>query len=218
MGEAMTAMVKAAAPLKEKNMRRLAVVMVANFVAYTVLVLGQALITNDWYATAKAIIDLLPAGLGLVLMSVANALVDPMTKARLVFWRWAQPLPGSRAFTVHIKKDPRINVSALRAKLGDFPKSEKEQNGVWYKLYKSVESEPAVEHAHKEYLFTRDWTSLAAMMVILLGALAFWQAPLMTAAIYFAGLVLQYLLVRLAAANYGQRFVTTVLATKSAKD
>jgi hypothetical protein len=215
---ATTAKPATAVPLKEKNMRRLVIVVVANFLAYTVLVRGQALISNDWYSTAKAIIDLLPAGLGLVLMSVANNLVDPMTKARLVFWRWSYPLPGSRAFTVHIKKDPRINIPALRAKLGDFPKSEKEQNGVWYKLYKSVESEPAVEHAHKEYLFTRDWAALAAMMVVVLGALAFWQAPLITAAIYFGGLVLQYLLVRLAAANYGQRFVTTVLAIKSAKD
>jgi len=151
-------------------------------------------------------------------MSVVNALVDPMTKARLVFWRWAQPLPGSRAFTVHIKKDPRINVPALRAKLGTFPKSEAEQNGVWYMLYKSVESEPAVAHGHKEYLFTRDWTTLAAMMVVVLGALAIWQAPPTTAAIYVGGLLVQYLLVRLAAANYGRRFVTTVLAIKSAED
>ena len=208
----------AAAPLKEKNMRRLVIVVVANFVAYAALIRGQALIGADLYASLKAVLDLLPAGLGLVLMSVANNLVDPMTKARLVFWRWAQPLPGSRAFTVHIKKDPRINVAALRAKLGDFPKSEKEQNGVWYRLYKSVELEPAVAHAHKEYLFTRDWAALAAMMVVVLGALAFWQAQLTTAAIYVGGLVAQYLLVRLAAANYGQRFVTTVLAIKSAKD
>jgi hypothetical protein len=199
-------------------MRRLVIVMVANFVAYTVFVRGQALIGEDLYTTLKAVLDLLPAGLGLVLMTVANNLVDPMTKARLVFWRWAQPLPGSRAFTVHIKKDPRINVSALRAELGDFPKSEKEQNGVWYGLYKSVESEPAVTHVHKEHLFTRDWATLAAMMVVVLGALAFWQAPPRTAAIYFGGLVLQYLLVRLAAANYGRRFVTTVLAIKSAED
>ena len=214
----MATTIKAAAPLKEKNMRRLVVVMVANFVAYTALIRGQALISDDWYATIKAFIDLLPAGLGLILMSVVNALVDPMMKARLVFWRWAQPLPGSRAFTVHIKKDPRINVPSLRAKLGTFPKSEAEQNGVWYRLYKSVESEPAVAHAHKEYLFTRDWTTLAAMMVVVLGALAIWQASPTTAAIYVGGLLVQYLLVRLAAANYGRRFVTTVLAIKSAED
>jgi hypothetical protein len=135
-------------------------------------------------------------------MSVVNALVDPMTKARLVFWRWTEPLPGARAFTVHLKKDPRINLSALRAKLGDFPKSQKEQNGVWYGLYKSVESAPAVAHAHKEYLFTRDWTALAAMMVVVLGAMAFWQAPLRTAAIS-SGVVAQHLLVRLAATIMG---------------
>jgi hypothetical protein len=214
----MTTLIKAAAPLKEKNLRRLVVVMVANFVAYTALVRGQALISDDWYATLKAFIELLPAGLGLVLMSVINTLVGPMTKARLVFWRWAQPLPGSRAFTLHIKKDPRINVSALRAKLGTFPKSEAEQNGVWYRLYKSVESEPAVAHAHKEYLFTRDWAALAAMMMVVLGALASWQAPPETTAIYASALVGQYLLVRVAAANYGRRLVTTVLAIKCAED
>jgi hypothetical protein len=49
----MTTITKAAAPLKEKNMRRLAVVMVANFVAYIALVRGQALISDDWYTTLK---------------------------------------------------------------------------------------------------------------------------------------------------------------------
>jgi hypothetical protein len=39
--------------------------------------------------------------------------LDAMTKARLVFWRWQHPPPGSRAF-VHAKADTRINVPALR--------------------------------------------------------------------------------------------------------
>jgi hypothetical protein len=213
----MATTLKSAAPLKEKNIPRLVVVVVANFVAFTAFVRGHALIGDDPYATLKAIVDLLPAGLGLVLMTVANGLLHHKTKERLVFWRWSHPLPGSRAFTVHLKQDPRINVPALRAALGIFPKSESEQNGVWYKLYKSVDSEPAVTHANKEYLFTRDWTALAAMMVVILSPLAFWQATtLRQAAIYVGALVLQYIVVRFAAVNYGQRLVTTVLAIKSA--
>jgi hypothetical protein len=215
----MTMTVKAPAPLKEQNMRRLTTVIVVNFVAYMAFVRGQALVGGDWYATFKAVIDLLPAGLGLVVMSVANGFLDPMTKARLVFWRWAHPLPGSRAFTVHAKRDPRISVPALRAKFGTLPTSEKDQNSLWYKLYKSVESEPAVTHANKEYLFTRDWTALTGMMVVGLGALAFWQATSPTTAMICIGaLVAQYLVVRVAALNYGQRLVTSVLAVKSAQE
>lgn len=99
---------RVAKPLKEQNLRRLVVVAAANGVVYAMLVRGYPLVGGDWYAKLSALIELLPAGLGLVLISVANALVDDVTKARLVFWRWEHPLPGSRAFTVYIKKDPRI--------------------------------------------------------------------------------------------------------------
>lgn len=211
-------MKSAVSSLKDKNTKRLALVVAANFVAFAVLVRGEELIGHDWQAAIIAIGKLVPAGLGLVLMSVVNGLLGPQAKARLVFWRWSHPLPGSRAFSEHAKRDPRISLPALRSKLGTLPKSEGEQNSAWYKLYKTVESQAAVTYEHKEYLFTRDYAALAALMLIGLGPLAPLQATSVERAVtYVALLVAQYLVVRFAAVNYGQRLITTVLAIKSAE-
>jgi hypothetical protein len=209
-------MLKTAVSFKDKNTKRLAFVVAANFVAFAFLANGEGLLGPDWQAIFKAISKLVSAGLGLVVLSVVNGLLSPQAKERLVFWRWTHPLPGCRAFTVHAKQDPRINLSALRAKLGAFPKGGTEQNSAWYKLYKTVESEAAVTHEHKEYLFTRDYAALAALMLVGLGPLAFWHAITVERAItYVTVLTVQYLVVRFAAVHYGQRLVTTVLAIKS---
>jgi hypothetical protein len=153
-----------------------------------------------------------------VLLTIANGLLDPTIKARLVFWRWQHPLPGCRAFSVHLKRDARINVPALRSKLGTFPKSEADQNTAWYRLYRSIETDPAVSHVQREFLFARDYAARSALAIVPLGIAAFMQAQsIRHASIYLAMLVGQYLAVAIAAANYGKRFVCTVLAIKSAE-
>jgi hypothetical protein len=139
-----------------------------------------------------------------------------MIKARLVFWRWHHPLPGSRAFTVHAKRDTRVNVPALRAKLGRFPKGDAEQNATWYRLYRSVEHDAAVANVHRDFLFTRDYAALSALAILPMAAVAVVQATTRWhSAFYIAFLTGQYLGARAAAANYGKRFVCTVLAIKS---
>ena len=56
------------------------------------------------------------------------------------------------------------------------------------------------------------------MAILLLGVTALVQAEsLERAPIYVGFLIGQYLVVRFAAANYGKRFVCTVLAIKSAE-
>src|SRR5208282_4310181 len=56
-----------------------------------------------------------------ILAIVLSGVLSDAGKARLVFWRWQNPLPGCRAFTELIVSDPRIDVAALRKKHGDFP-------------------------------------------------------------------------------------------------
>ena len=203
--------------LKDRNTARLVAVCAVNLAAYVAVLQGQALLALDWQQVLKATTDFFPAGLGVVFVSVVNGLMSPQAKARLVFWRWRHPLPGCRAFTVHAKNDPRINLPALRSRLGSLPKFEAEQNAAWYKMYRTIQADPAVAHVHKEYLFTRDYASLSALMFVVLGSVALWQAGAVPqAALYLLFLAAQYAIVRFAAANYGQRFVCTVLAIKSA--
>jgi hypothetical protein len=204
--------------LKEENTTRLVAAVVVNFIVYAVVVRGELIVAGDWPAALRGATELFPAGLGLVFISVANGLLSPICKARLVFWRWTHPLPGCRAFSIHAKQDTRINLPALRSKLGRFPKGEAEQNATWYRFYRSVEVDAAVTHVQKDFLFTRDYAVLAALLIIPLGIVAFVQAgSIRLASTYLAFLVAQYLAVSVAAANYGKRFVCTVLAIKSAE-
>jgi hypothetical protein len=204
--------------LKDLNTARLAAAVIANLVLYAVFVRGEEIVAGGWPMTWRAASELVPAGLLLVVITVANGLLSPLAKARLVFWRWRHPLPGCRAFSIHAKHDARINVLALRAKLGSFPKSEPDQNAAWYRLYRSIERDAAVAQGQRDFLFTRDYAALSALAILPLGIAAFVQAgSSRQAATYLAILIAQYLVTRSAAANYGNRFVCTVLAIKSAE-
>jgi hypothetical protein len=175
----------------------------------SILIAGVDVLVREWRS-------LLPAGFGAVVSGVLNEQLNDRAKARLVFWRWNDPLPGSDAFSVHLHQDPRIDVDALTKRFGPFPTVRKEQNARWYAMYRSVENEASVVQVHRNFLFTRDYTGLSFMLLVVFGAVGFWQiSSLKTATIYFGLLLAQYFVVRQAAKNNGIRFVTTVLALKA---
>lgn len=208
-----------AKPLKDQNTVRLMAVVVANLAIFLMILEADVLSAGDFQRLIKDLSDLIPAVLAIALLTVANGLIDPQTKARLVFWRWTNPLAGCRAFSEHAQRDPRIDVASLERKLGKLPEDAREQNATWYRLYRTVKSEPAVTHNHRDYLFTRDYTSLAALFLIVLGGLAIYQIDGWSRTLpYIAFLAAQYLIVRRVATIYGHRFVTTVLAVKAAEE
>lgn len=159
--------------------------------------------------------DFLPAGVGVMFAGVVNGLLSANNKARLVFWRWSNPLPGSFAFSRYAHQDPRIDIEALRRIVPVWPSNPGEENRLWYRMYRSVENEPAVTDAHRHFLLTRDYAAISLMVFAVAGPLGAWviTAPTMGFA-YVAILLLQYLLAREAAKNYGIRLVTSVLALK----
>jgi hypothetical protein len=135
------------------------------------------------------------------------------TKARLVFWRWHDPLPGTRAFTSLMEKDPRIEAKVLASKYGKFPRKPSAQNALWYRIYREHKFKRMVWTAQQSYLLARDLTALAACFAVLFpagaaSALAAWR----TVVVYECVLLAQFLLVATAARNYGVRFVLDVLA------
>ena len=151
-----------------------------------------------------------------ILVIVLSGVLSDAGKARLVFWRWRNPLPGCRVFTDLIGTDPRIDVPALRKKHGWFPQDPQAQNALWYRLYRIHKTVPLVWEAHKIYLLTRDMATIAAVFVVLfsIGVLAAsvnWKTSLL----YVGALTVQYVLVARAAQNYGKRFVLDVLSEES---
>ena len=205
--------------LKDQNTARLMAVIVTNLAVFLMILKTDALSAADFQRLMKDINDLIPAALAIALLTVANGLIGAQTKARLVFWHWTDPLPGCRAFSESAQRDPRVDIDALERKIGKFPIDAREQNAVWYRLYKSVESDPGVTHNHRDFLFTRDYASLAVLFLVFLGALAIHQMDDWRLALpYVAFLAAQYLIVRHVATIYGHRFVTTVLAVKAAEE
>ncbi len=158
--------------------------------------------------------------LGLVLPLVTlvlDGIVSADTKAILVYLRRRNPLPGGRAFTKYGPADKRVDMKALERGYGPFPVVASEQNQLWYKLFKGVESHPSVSQAHRTSLLTRDLASLSFALAPL-GAIlgAAFQVGAGPWTVLVSVLTLQFIVLRQVAANAGRRFVTTVLAETAA--
>jgi len=202
--------------LKRQNLAALTAMLLANVAIFGVLLATNALmfpsLSADWKSYLK---PALPAGIAIIVCGILNELFSANAKARVVFWRWRYPLPGSAAFTRYAPEDPRIDMAALKARLGPLPTDPKVQNAAWYSLYKKVTDEPSVNEAHRSYLFNRDYASLALLLLITLGPVAIWRVhPAPPALVYVVFLAAQYLVVRRAAATTGIAFVTNVIASQ----
>ena len=148
---------------------------------------------------------------------ILDGIVTSDFKAVLVYWKWRNPLPAHEAFTVHGRKDSRVDMKALEEEHGLLPSDPTEQHQLWYKLSKATADRASVDEAHYAWLLTRDLTNLSfALLVVsagLAGALRVggWEWIVLVSA---QGLL--YVLLSQVAANKGIRFVTTVLAEAAA--
>ncbi|QHO77906.1 hypothetical protein ACH79_40285 [Bradyrhizobium sp. CCBAU 051011] len=151
-----------------------------------------------------------------VLVLLFTGLLSHDAKARLVFWKIANPLPGSAAFTKHAPADARIDMAALAKNVGALPTDPGQQNAMWYKLYRLVGDDPAVSEAHKLYLMYRDMAVMSLSMVPLAPA-AIWYAGAPAGSLWIASglFAVQYVMCAVAARHSGTRFVCNVLAIHS---
>jgi hypothetical protein len=204
--------------LKTANSPALYLLMLTNLALLYAFIEGLGFTSTGLNAAATSLKSVIPAGIGLVLVGLLNAQVPAELKARLVFMRWKHPLPGSRAFSQHARADGRVDLAALERQYGKLPRGPREQNALWYRLFKSVDSEPAVTQAHRAFLFCRDYACLTLLMMAILGGAAIVQVPTITGRLLFIGiLAVQFLLAMSAARNHGERLVTTVLALAAAR-
>lgn len=147
---------------------------------------------------------------------VMNGLLGDMAKARLVFWRWLNPLPGCRAFSELMNTDPRIDAQVLKAKHAPIPQDPREQNSLWYGLYKVHGKVVTVSEAHRLYLLTRDMTALSVLFTVMFPVSVLYVSVEAKRVLLYCGILFtQYLLLSISARNYGNRFVLNVLAVAS---
>lgn len=200
---------------KDANRKALWAVAIANIGAFYAL-------THAPFAGADALDvlrtwpTLIPSALTLVLVGLLNSQVDNMGKARIVFWRWDHPLPGSAAFSKWGPLDNRVNMPAIELKFGPLPADPGDQNRLWYRMYQTVRDLPEVQHGHREFLLARDIACVTVIFAVILApAGLFMMKPTIWVA-YGAGLLAQYLIATRAARVLGTRLVSTVLALKGA--
>lgn len=209
----------ASTSLKDQNRWQLWLIITLNAIIFYSIIQSNTIETAGWKGLFTSATNLLPIGFAFIVTSVANGLLSANMKARLVFLRWAHPLPGHRAFSKHAPADPRIDLDRLKKSLGnklsDGPEAE---NKIWYRIFKDMEAAPEVQHVHREFLLMRDYAGFSALFFVILSIAAFifvqsWKVALT----YCLLLLLQFVVARHVAATYGVRFVCTVMAVKSAK-
>lgn len=205
-----------ATEIKKGNYKWLSALVVGNLLLYFAAMHASGV--DDLTALRRIAAGAFGVGAAIALLVLLNGVVDPVDKARLIYFRWNDPLPGSRAFTVEATRDPRIDLRRLQEKLGPFPDEGPKQNSLWYQLYKPLAKEPAVVDAHRGYLLGRDYTIFALLQLLILGPLALTQFGSLSWAMSFnAVLAVQCAVSWTAAARYGRRMVTTVLALRTAQ-
>lgn len=204
--------------LKDSYRLQLFAALTANLALYYVLVKGLS-ISDLGVETARThLTTLLPGGLAVALCGILNSQLTYLQKARIVFLRWANPLPGCRAFSHYAARDPRIDMKAVRAKWSPLPKGAQQQNALWYRIYQQERGTEAVDHLNRQWLFARDYASICVLLLVALGSLGIYQMPSFLSWSVFVGIVFaQFLFVRRSAVNHAERFISTVIAQAAAK-
>lgn len=197
--------------LKGRNMAWLVATLILDFLVLLAMIFHtsiEELTPSKLVFIRSSLTALLP-----IPVLLLSSLMSADIKAVLVFWRFTNPLPGSRAFTVHAPSDPRIDLARLKKNIGVFPVTERDQNAKWYGLYKKVDSAPSVVDSHKNYLLFRDIAALSLLLTLLVPIVMHFSGVDVTRSLVCAAWFLgQYIVAALAAKTTGIRFVQNVLA------
>jgi hypothetical protein len=161
----------------------------------------------------------IPAGVASTIVAVAlTELIGGDWKARLVFRKWTNPLPGSEAFTEYGPNDARVDMDVLKKRFGALPKENAEQNRLWYKILKLNETRPSVAYAHQYWLLMRDLASITPFLIVATGIAAYVKdVPPKGWGVAVAMLIAELLLAIGSACSLGEDLVRNVLAEESAK-
>jgi hypothetical protein len=210
--------------LKSGNQLKLITFVVANVVVLAVVLIGmtktseliRAIGQGEYLILARAIA--LPALGGLVLGAI-GWIIPKSWKEVMVFWHLgARRLPSSQAFTTIAPADLRIDMDALRARVGPLPNDPQKQSAVWYGIYRKHADEAAVNDANGAYLLYREMTALSPILfiaVLLIGAVS--EVSWVNTITAMIGVIIEYLLLMLAARHAGARLVSNVLAIEAAR-
>ncbi|NIJ43373.1 hypothetical protein FHS78_003688 [Parvibaculum indicum] len=210
--------------LKEQNAVLIRAAMIGHIVAFAWIAAeplhllsmnGPALVAR---LEAAAVPGTAAFGLIVVASLLLLGLINPNWRDRIMHWRWHDPLPGCRAFTSVGPHSSHVDMELLEAQYGPLPLAGKEQNKLFYRIYREFRDDVGVLDAHGRYLAARDIGLITALVVVPLPVLAWWASGNgKHALVYGVVLFLLYMLCAVAAKNYSWRMVQHVLALASSK-
>jgi len=202
--------------LKTRNVLQIWTVLSCDAAVIAALVSPSLL--DDMSLSSLGLSRIASAALAPIVVFFLSSLVTPQTKAILVFWRLSNALPGHRAFSIYAASDPRIDIERLRRNVGEFPDLPKDQNALWYQLYRKIHEDVSVSSSNRQFLLFRDIASISVLLAIIVPAVLYALRISLTN-IGLAELIfgVQYLAARFAARNHGESLVKNVLALHSIK-
>jgi hypothetical protein len=186
--------------LKDQNRWQLWLVIAANTLFLYGVIQANAIELSGIKGVFTDTRNLLSVGFAVLIATVISGFLSADMKARIVFLRWNDALPGHRAFTVYAPRDSRIDLAALTASHGPLPVLPKDQNRLWYRIFKTVDEQPHIS----QLLLCLVIYGVSALVLIPSGRVCLF---------YLALLAAQLAVVRQAAFHYGVRLVTNTLAT-----
>jgi hypothetical protein len=208
--------------LKEKNAGLIRAAMIGHIVAFAWIAAEplRLLSMNDRMLAARLEATAAPGTAAFGLIVVASllllGLIKPGWRDRVIHWRWHDPLPGCRAFTSVGPLSNHVDMEKLEAQYGPLPLTGREQNQLFYRIYREFREDVGVLDAHGRYLAARDIGTITALVMIPLPWFAWWASGNgERALIYCVVLFLVYGLCVIAAKNYSWRMVQHVLALAS---
>lgn len=203
--------------LKEQNARMIWTFFSFNVLLFYVLAIAPLINLNDFdwqdIVTGRGIwLLIIP-----VVLFILNGLISSDQKATITFWRLNNPLPACRAFSIYALKDDRVDFTRLETVFTPLPESAKEQNALWYRIYKNYQEEPIVKKSHKDFLLGRDMCAIGLLFLVFGGLLGILLISDTTKWWYLIFTFLQYFILAIVTQNHGKRFVCNVLALETSK-
>ncbi len=112
-------------------------------------------------------------------------------------------------------KDSSINKKVLLEHCGPLPSEPDEQNALWVTWLHEFDNDVRIRPAYTQYLFARDWTTIAVTILILAIPMAIWFSESKVQSLYYViFLISQCVLARQLARVQGKQLVTSVMARK----
>ncbi|HAV5025368.1 TPA: hypothetical protein JIY97_00680 [Acinetobacter baumannii] len=181
-----------------------------NIEKFMSLLLSKNMLDNSLFKLLSSFI------LGILIVKLLLNILPAEIKHNIIFGKLKYSLPGHQAFTVHAKKDPRIDIENLEKILGVLPTLPSEQNRVWYKIYQKHKNDEQIVDSHLKFLFFRDSSILTIFILIgfIILCITF-KATLFQWILSISFITIQLIIFIISAKNNGIRFVQNVLCLES---